>query len=75
MGIDPATANTLVIQTILGAAKMLDESGKSATTLRENVTSPKGMTFEGLKVMSEGNLAGLLARAMQAAADRSREMA
>jgi len=75
MGIDAATANTLVIQTILGAAKMLDESGKSATTLRENVTSPKGMTFEGLKVMSEGNLAGLVARAMSAAAERSREMA
>ena len=75
MGIDPATANTLVTQTILGAAKMLDETGKSATTLRENVTSPKGMTFEGLKVMSEGNLAGLVARAMNAAADRSREMA
>ena len=75
MGIDAATANTLVIQTILGAAKMLNESGKSATTLRENVTSPKGMTFEGLKVMSEGDLSGLVARAMSAAADRSREMA
>ncbi len=75
MGIDSQTANTLVIQTIVGAAKMLDESGKSAATLRENVTSPKGMTFEGLKVFDEGDLQGLVARAMQAAAAKSRLMA
>ncbi len=75
MGIDEATATTLVIQTIVGAAKMLDETGKSATTLRENVTSPKGVTYEGLKVFGEGDLAGLVARAMKAAADRSRDLA
>ena len=75
MGIDSTTATTLVTQTILGAAKMLDETGKSAATLRENVTSPKGMTYEGLKVFEEGDLDGLVARAMNAAAARSRAMA
>jgi pyrroline-5-carboxylate reductase len=75
MGIDEATATQLTIQTIVGAAKMLDESGKSATTLRENVTSPKGMTYEGLKVFAEADLNSLVAKAMKAAADRSREMA
>jgi len=75
MGISEEIATTLVLQTILGAAKMLDESGKSATVLRENVTSPKGVTYEGLKVFSEGDLPGLVARAMKAAADRSRDMA
>jgi len=75
MGISEEIATTLVVQTIVGAAKMLDESGKSATTLRENVTSPKGVTYEGLKVFSEGDLPGLVARAMKAAADRSRDMA
>lgn len=75
MGIGEEAATTLVTQTILGAAKMLDESGKNAATLRENVTSPKGMTFEGLKVFGEGDLNGLVARAMKAAADRSRAMA
>ena len=63
MGLDQEIATQLVVQTIVGAAKMLDESGKSATTLRENVTSPKGMTYD------------IVARAMKAAADRSREMA
>jgi pyrroline-5-carboxylate reductase len=75
MGIDEVTAHTLVVQTIVGAAKMLDETDKSPTTLRENVTSPKGVTFEGLKIFSEGDLPGLVARAMAAAADRSRAMA
>jgi len=64
-----------VVQTIVGAAKMLDESGKSATVLRENVTSPKGVTYEGLKIFNEGDLPGLVAKAMKAAADRSRDMA
>lgn len=75
MGIDQETAAQLVLQTIVGAAKLLDETGKSATTLRENVTSPKGMTYEGLKVFSEAGLNELVARAMKAAADRSRGMA
>ncbi len=75
MGIDEQTATTLVVQTIVGAAKMLDETGKSATTLRENVTSPKGVTYEGLKVFGEADLAGLVSRAMKAAADRSRDLA
>ena len=75
MGIAPETANALVLQTIVGAAKMLAETGKSAATLRENVTSPKGMTFEGLKVLSEGDLPGLVTRAMSAAAAKSRLMA
>ena len=75
MGIDEGVATTLVVQTIVGAAKMLDESGKSATVLRENVTSPKGVTYEGLQVFREGDLSGLVARAMQAAAERSQAMA
>lgn len=75
MGIDRSIATELVVQTLVGAAKMLDETGKSATTLRENVTSPKGMTYEGLKVMSESDLNGIVVQAMNAAAARSRGMA
>ena len=75
MGISESVATELVIQTIVGAAKMLAETGKSATTLRENVTSPNGVTFAGLKVLGEGDLNGLVIRAMNSAANRSREMA
>ncbi len=75
MGISEKVATELVTQTIVGAAKMLAESGKSASTLRENVTSPKGMTAEALAVFNEGKLQDLVARAMKAAADRSHELA
>ena len=75
LGLSEDIATTLTIQTILGAARMLDETGKSAATLRENVTSPKGMTYEGLKVFNEGHLGDLVAQAMKAARDRSRELA
>jgi pyrroline-5-carboxylate reductase len=75
LGLDREIATTLANQTILGAARMLRESGKPAGTLRENVTSPKGMTYEGLKVLSEGDMHALVARAMKAARDRSLELA
>ena len=75
MGIDEDSATMLVTQTITGAAKMLESSGKSATTLRENVTSPNGVTFQALKVFNESDLKGLVAKAMRAAAQRSQEMA
>ena len=75
MGIDQDSATMLVTQTIVGAAKMLESSGKSATTLRENVTSPNGVTFQALKVFNESDLKGLVAKAMRAAAQRSQEMA
>jgi pyrroline-5-carboxylate reductase len=75
MGISQEIANQLVIQTFVGAAKMLQETGKSPSTLRENVTSPKGMTYEGLKVFSASDLDKVVAKAMAAAAQRSRELA
>ena len=75
LGLGEDIATTLTVQTILGAARMLDETGKSASTLRENVTSPKGMTYEGLKVFNECHLGDVVAQAMKAARDRSRELA
>ena len=65
----------LTIQTIVGASKMLEESGKSPTTLRENVTSPNGTTAAALAKFSEGNLGNLIATSMKAARDRSQELA
>jgi pyrroline-5-carboxylate reductase len=53
---------------------MLEESGKSATTLRENVTSPKGVTAEALKVFRERGLDEMVEAAMRAARDRSLEL-
>lgn len=75
LGLSDQDATTLTIQTIVGAAKLLDESGKSATTLRENVTSPNGTTAAALASFGSDNLNLMVAKAMKAARDRSQELA
>jgi pyrroline-5-carboxylate reductase len=75
LGLSEDQATTLAIQTMVGSAAMLEQSGKSATTLRENVTSPNGTTAAALKVFSEANLGEIVTRAMTAARDRAQELA
>jgi pyrroline-5-carboxylate reductase len=75
LGLSKEVATTLTAQTMLGAATLLDQSGKSATTLRENVTSPNGTTAAALASLSDSDFAGIVAKAMRAARDRSQELA
>lgn len=74
LGLDQDSANTLVSQTLFGAAGMLEGSGKDAKTLRENVTSPKGTTAAALKVFEDSKLDEIVYEAMKAARDRSIEL-
>ncbi len=74
LGLSTSEASTLAIATIKGAAVMLEDSGKSATTLRENVTSPNGTTAAALKVFDESDLHGIIKAAMRAARNRSLEL-
>ena len=75
LGLSEADAATLTIQTIVGAAQLLNESGKSPTTLRENVTSPNGTTAAALASFASSDLNSMVATAMKAARDRSQELA
>lgn len=75
LGLSSEEATTLAIQTIIGSAAMLEQSGKSPTILRENVTSPNGTTAAALKVFSDSNLGEIINKAMTAARDRSQELA
>ena len=75
LGLSEADATTLTVQTIVGAAKLLDESGKSATTLRENVTSPNGTTAAALASFESDKIGDVVASAMKAARNRSQELA
>ncbi len=75
LGLSEEDATVLTIQTIVGAAKLLDESGKSATTLRENVTSPNGTTAAALASFESSDMHSMVAKAMKAASDRSQELA
>ena len=75
LGLSHEIATQLTLQTMIGAAKLLEVSGKTATTLRENVTSPNGTTAAALASFNNDELAKVVARAMQAARDRSQELA
>mgnify|MGYP000594316593 FL=1 len=75
LGLSRDDATTLTIQTIVGAAAMLDSSGDSPTTLREKVTSPNGTTAAALSSFNTDGISEIVAKAMKAAADRSAELA
>ena len=74
LGLSESDARTMVIQTITGAAAMLNQEGANPGVLRQNVTSPNGTTYAALQVFEGGHLEGLVKRAMKAARDRSQEL-
>ena len=73
-GLPTDIARTLIAQTILGAGRMLCESGEDAATLRERVTSPGGVTAEALKCFEAGGFHALIARGIAAATARGAEL-
>ncbi|NBX99823.1 MAG: pyrroline-5-carboxylate reductase, partial [Burkholderiaceae bacterium] len=75
LGLSKEVATELTVQTFVGSAKLLQESGKSATTLRENVTSPNGTTAAALASFSANDLSKLVGQAMESARNRSIELA
>lgn len=75
LGLSPEDAHTLTVQTIVGAATLLRDSGDSPTTLREKVTSPNGTTAAALASFNEADISGVVRNAMAAAAKRSQELA
>jgi pyrroline-5-carboxylate reductase len=73
-GLEPEIARTLTLQTILGAAHMLAETGKRPEQLREEVTSPGGTTMAGLKVLRDYRVNQAIIQAVLRAKERSEEM-
>ena len=74
LGISQEDAVTLATQTLIGAALMVEKSGKELKTLRENVTSPNGTTAAALKSFADSGLEEMVYQAMKAAHDRSIEL-
>lgn len=74
LGLPRPLARDLTVQTILGAATMLRDSGEHPAVLRENVTSPGGTTAAALHVLEELAVKAAFSRAMRAAHDRSAEL-
>lgn len=74
-GLPGELAESLSIDTVLGAAMLLAEGESSAEELRNAVTSPGGTTAAALKVLEEARFRELINRAVSAAKNRSVELA
>lgn len=73
-GLPPEAARALVLQTVLGAARMLTESDADASELRRRVTSPGGTTQAAIETFEAGGLRALVAAAIHAARVRGAEL-
>ncbi len=74
LGLPEEQAARLAGQTLYGAGLLLKESGESASTLRERVTSKGGTTEAALACFEQHDLDGTVRVAMEAAAKRSKEL-
>lgn len=75
LGLPRDTATTLVVQTMYGSAKLLAESGLHPTVLKERVTSPGGTTAAALRELESHKVKAAFITAMEAARNRSSELA
>lgn len=76
-GLDPVVAGDLVVQTVAGAARILEQSGAhglDAADHRAAVTSPNGTTAAGLVAMEEAGFSAAVQAAVHAATRRSRQL-
>ena len=73
-GLPKETAQALAVQTFVGAAKMLSESGETPDVLRQRVTSPNGTTHAAVTVFEQGGLRLLVQTALDAATERGKAL-
>jgi len=73
-GLDRQTAMTLAIQTVLGSARLLLETGKHPAELKDMVSSAGGTTIAGIQALEEGGLRSALINAVERATLRSKEL-
>jgi pyrroline-5-carboxylate reductase len=75
LGLPPDIASALVVQTLVGSAKLLRDTGEQPAALRERVTSPGGTTAAAIAQLEDHDVRRAFYAAIEAARDRSRELA
>jgi pyrroline-5-carboxylate reductase len=73
-GLPRDVATKLAAQTLVGAARMVLETGQHPGALKDMVTSPGGTTIEGLHELERGGVRGALINAVRAATEKSRKL-
>jgi len=73
-GLPRDVATRLAAQTVLGAAKMVLETGQHPGALKDQVTSPGGTTIEGLHELEKGRLRATVMSAVRAATEKSKKL-
>ncbi|KAJ8389034.1 hypothetical protein AAFF_G00124310 [Aldrovandia affinis] len=74
MGMPSALAHRIAAQTVLGAGRLLRDSGKHPAQLRSDVCTPGGTTIFGLHELERGGLRATTMGAVEAATERAREL-
>jgi len=73
-GLTAEQSAELTVQTVLGAARMVQQTGEDPAALRKKVTSPNGSTQAALEVLDKGDFFETVISAVNRCAERSREM-
>jgi hypothetical protein len=75
LGLSRDVSTELLIQTMVGSAKMLRDSGRHPVELRDAVTSPGGTTIAAVRVLEQERVRAAFLNAIEAAKQRSQELA
>jgi pyrroline-5-carboxylate reductase len=75
LGLPRAVAHDLIVQSAIGAAVMLRDSGEHPVKLREAVTSPGGTTINAIRELENHRVRAAFLAAIEAARDRAKELA
>jgi len=74
IGLGEDFSKELIIQTLKGAAKMMEQSEKSWKQLRKDVTSPNGTTEAGVKILDQNHVQEAISECIQKANERSKQL-